>query len=806
MIRVDVLGGLRVSDAVREHPELQHQPMRAALLVMLAVDRAIPRDRVLATLWPDRNAERGRRALNQTVYELRRVLGDEAIVAAGETLSAGSGVQCDVHDFEQALARGDVAGAVACYGGPFLSGFFLAPTNAFEDWTTRHQARLGRAARRARLQRISELEAAGDRPEALLLAQRAVGEDPLEDEYQHALIQLLVTTGERAAALRQYESYRHRLLEHGLRPLEQTTDLIAGIRESDPVAAPATSAPVAPVAPVAPAAPVARPVPSASTSPPAADGHFRAPPRWRRAVGAAVAGVAVVALAFVAVQRLREAGGVESSADVRPQVAVYFLGDASPAGDHAYLARGISERLVHELQQRVPRVRVLAVDPGRAPAEDGAADGSAGLRVDGSLAVDADSVRVRVRLSDGGTGELLRPVEVRFPRTTELALIDSVVPAVVEQLQPALGDPVRRRELRAGTRSAEAFALYLRASEALEARRPIAFVGDRPAEERLLASVDSLLELADRADPKWSRTATLRARVAQRRALLVILYAGGPASPPARAFFATALRHADDAVARNPRDADALTGRANVRLAVAHLGAEPQTAEQRRALDEGAERDLHRAVAADPLRAEAWLFLARTRSADGDWQRARAAALQAYRTDGFLRHRAPVLAELANSAFQLGRDDEAQRWCYQGAAEFPDSNLWWDCRSHLFAYRRPPAADSALALVDEAATRPRAEGILGVVELNAAYALAAAGQRQAALRRLAETRRLEPGRPDLRPLEAAVTAAIGDTASAIRLLQAYVRDVPDPTASLAGRPLHGLRDHPGFPQARPETR
>ena len=43
--------------------------------------------------------------------------------------------------------------------------------------------------------------------------------------------------------------------------------------------------------------------------------------------------------------------------------------------------------------------------------------------------------------------------------TSELALIDSLVPALMHEMQPVLGQQILRRDLQAGTRSPEAFAL-----------------------------------------------------------------------------------------------------------------------------------------------------------------------------------------------------------------------------------------------------------------------------------------------------------------------------------------------------------
>src|SRR5689334_8694169 len=75
------------------------QPKRVALLAYLALEsvtRPVRRDALVALFWPELTEEEARRALRQALYHMRRLVGDEVIVATGEELSLEEGaLHCD---------------------------------------------------------------------------------------------------------------------------------------------------------------------------------------------------------------------------------------------------------------------------------------------------------------------------------------------------------------------------------------------------------------------------------------------------------------------------------------------------------------------------------------------------------------------------------------------------------------------------------------------------------------------------------------------------------------------------------------
>lgn len=231
-IRIRTLGALQIYRDGEELTELLSQRLRCALLLCLAMDGPVTRDELLPLLWPDRSEDRARHSLSQALYGLRQDLGSDWLQARGDHLSVSDDVVVDVLSVREAVDRGAFDEALGQYRGPFLAGVHLVAGNDFETWTDRWRDRLRRWHRQARKEAVEAHRAAERLEEALLQAREWVEQEPLDDEAQHILIELLGEAGHRSEALRQYERYTELLAsELDVEPLEQTRALVGRIRE-----------------------------------------------------------------------------------------------------------------------------------------------------------------------------------------------------------------------------------------------------------------------------------------------------------------------------------------------------------------------------------------------------------------------------------------------------------------------------------------------------------------------------------------------------------------------------------------------
>ncbi|MDQ2767898.1 MAG: hypothetical protein M3Y30_12160, partial [Gemmatimonadota bacterium] len=204
MLRLRTLGGLSLfqTDGLRGSVQLSRH--RLALLARVAAggDQGVSRSGLLFQFWPDSDEERGRRALNQIAYSLRRELGEEELLLGTTELRLNSAiVTADIGDFRAAIARGEHEGAVATYGGPFLEDFFLREAPEFERWVEEERARLAALYARSLDTLASAALARGDYAAEVGWLQRLASADRLNSRIALRLMTALAAAGDRAGAL-----------------------------------------------------------------------------------------------------------------------------------------------------------------------------------------------------------------------------------------------------------------------------------------------------------------------------------------------------------------------------------------------------------------------------------------------------------------------------------------------------------------------------------------------------------------------------------------------------------------------------
>jgi Tol biopolymer transport system component/DNA-binding SARP family transcriptional activator len=234
MLLIRTLGGLTVSDGDRLLGGALAQPRRTAILALLARagDRGMPRERILALLWPDMAEERARPNLAQAIYALRRDLGDdESITGTTEVRINPELVGADCLRFEAACKAGKWEEAVEWYRGPFLDGFLLAGADQFNRWVDTERSALEHRYLSA-LERLAVAATErGDHTEAVQLWRRLAGVDPLSGRIALRLMQALAAVGDRAGAIRHAQIHTE-LLQQELdtAPDPDVTDYAARLR------------------------------------------------------------------------------------------------------------------------------------------------------------------------------------------------------------------------------------------------------------------------------------------------------------------------------------------------------------------------------------------------------------------------------------------------------------------------------------------------------------------------------------------------------------------------------------------------
>ena len=246
-IRIETFGGLRLYRAGDRVPDSSFGRAKARALMgalVCAEPRGVHRDRLLEHLWPELPPERGTRALDTTLHELRRTLeplapprsGGSLVHREGEVyrLALGERDSWDAGDFLRLARAGEGAPddvalermlrAEALWRGDFLPDF------PYEPWGEDARRELERA-RLELLERLARTLAEMGRPGAAIERYRHLVElDGEREGWHRALMRAYAQAGERPLALRQFHACRATLRSRlGIEPSAETRELYSSL-------------------------------------------------------------------------------------------------------------------------------------------------------------------------------------------------------------------------------------------------------------------------------------------------------------------------------------------------------------------------------------------------------------------------------------------------------------------------------------------------------------------------------------------------------------------------------------------------
>ncbi|MBP7693892.1 MAG: tetratricopeptide repeat protein [Anaerolineales bacterium] len=238
-----LLGGLQV--ALHGVPLTDFVSAKApALLAYLAVtSRPHRRETLAALLWGEHADADAKNNLRQALSSLRRPLAPFLLITRETAaLNPEADVFLDTQAFETALLAGAddlpaearaarLQEAAALYQGDFLAGVAVRDAPEFEDWLLAQRSRFRELALHA-LHTVTEWHMRrGQAVNAIDTATRLLGIEAWREEAHRQLMLALARSGQRSAALAQYEAGR-RILEKelGVAPSAETTALYERIR------------------------------------------------------------------------------------------------------------------------------------------------------------------------------------------------------------------------------------------------------------------------------------------------------------------------------------------------------------------------------------------------------------------------------------------------------------------------------------------------------------------------------------------------------------------------------------------------
>ncbi|MEX2280872.1 MAG: BTAD domain-containing putative transcriptional regulator, partial [Gemmatimonadota bacterium] len=211
--RLLVLGGATLEGDRGPIAGRSAQRRRLGLLAILASSaRPVSRDKLIGYLWEEADTDKARRLLSESVYVIRKSLGEDALLSSGNDLRLNpDALWSDVAAFTGLLEAGDDEGAIALYAGPLLDGFFISDAHEFEQWVDRERDRLARLYADAVTRLARWAEQGGDYQAAAKFWRKLSEHDPYSAMPVLALMRALDAINDRPAALQVARAHGERL-------------------------------------------------------------------------------------------------------------------------------------------------------------------------------------------------------------------------------------------------------------------------------------------------------------------------------------------------------------------------------------------------------------------------------------------------------------------------------------------------------------------------------------------------------------------------------------------------------------------
>jgi DNA-binding SARP family transcriptional activator/tetratricopeptide (TPR) repeat protein len=224
--------------------DVPRRQARALLYRLATTLQPVARDGLVLLLWPNATDAAARRNFTRLLSALRRELPHpEILQATSTTVSLNSKlVWSDAATFKALVDSRDAAHwarAVSLVRGPFLDGFSLPDSVEFDAWQCQQQHVIERRYLALLAQLVCINRQRGQLKAAIDYARCYLTTDDLAEEIHRQLIELYAQTGERSAALRQFEQCVL-VLERdlGVAPLPETRTAYEAARDGRQLAAP----------------------------------------------------------------------------------------------------------------------------------------------------------------------------------------------------------------------------------------------------------------------------------------------------------------------------------------------------------------------------------------------------------------------------------------------------------------------------------------------------------------------------------------------------------------------------------------
>lgn len=179
----------------------------AALLYYLILRGEASREEIATLLWGDKNSEKARKNLRNTIYQTNRELGIEAIISPNRSMLAMNpdiDISCDVQ-----LFLSDPVHQLHLFKGEFLENFYIKNCQEFDFWIEKIKSQLEKTYLTACQQLLEKQERLSDLEGAENLILRMISMDEFNENHYLSLMKLYLEEGQTRKIIETY----HRLAQ-----------------------------------------------------------------------------------------------------------------------------------------------------------------------------------------------------------------------------------------------------------------------------------------------------------------------------------------------------------------------------------------------------------------------------------------------------------------------------------------------------------------------------------------------------------------------------------------------------------------
>jgi len=208
------------------------KPLALITYLCCAPDRTVAREQLIDLLWGDVGPDAAKHALRQTLWYIRKRLGDRPLIAGGDTLKVVASVDFDRDRFLAAVADNNVETVVRLYTGDFFPGFAAPGGVEFERWADIERQRMRVAFWRAAETLVRRWMTTGRLRDAQALARRVRDSDPLREGGWRLLFETHIAAGDTVGGSLEADAFDRLAESEGVDAEPATRSLLRAVRQT----------------------------------------------------------------------------------------------------------------------------------------------------------------------------------------------------------------------------------------------------------------------------------------------------------------------------------------------------------------------------------------------------------------------------------------------------------------------------------------------------------------------------------------------------------------------------------------------